>query len=256
MEALMKIGIITMWYNEEFLAPFFLEHYRYVDKIHLLYDVDSFDRTKEIASTSPNVEIERFKFPNMMDDIIKQRKINKVLNSDTFKDFDWVYCVDADELIWPPDGQDTPLFLEKYNQYNVIYAAMWQVYRHASEQDLDVRIQPVHLQRRHGDPERFNGFNAFYYKPCIIKPGFKIKLGLGNHKTKWNLRINAAPERFDGAHWMMADVGMAIRRRIRDRKYRFSRINRLLRLSDQHKRITEEDIRNECDAHLHDPQVF
>lgn len=252
----MKIGIITMWYNEEWIAPFFLQHYRYVDKIHLLYDVDSFDRTKEIASTFPNVEIEDFKFPNMLNDVIKQNKFNNVLNSDTFKDFDWVYCIDADELIWPPDGQNVHRFLERYNHYNVIYAAMWQVYRNASEQDLDVSIQPVDLQRRHGDPERFNGSNAFYYKPCIIKPGFKIKLGLGNHKYKRNWRIKVAPQHFDGAHWAMADVEMAITRRIKHRKFRLSRINRLLRLGRHYNQITEERIRDECNKHLHDPQLF
>jgi hypothetical protein len=37
---------------------------------------------------------------------------------------------------------------------------------------------------------------------------------------------------------------------------RISRVNRLLRLSDQHKRVAEEDIRNESYNHLHDLQLF
>jgi hypothetical protein len=245
-----------MWYNEESIAPFFLQHYQYVDRIHLLYDVDTFDRSKDVVSKFPNVRIEDFKFPDMFDSIIKQEKLNDVLNGNTFKGFDWVYCLDADELIWPPNGRDAHGFLENFNHCNVMYAAMWQIYRHVSEKDLDPNIHPVHLQRRHGDHGRSNGTNSAYYKPCIIKPGFKIELKVGNHKYRRNWRIKVAPEHFDGAHWAMADVEMAITRRIRDRKLRYSQRNRLLGMGFQHLHITEEEIRNECDRHSNDPQLF
>ena len=59
----MKIVLITMWYNEEFLAPFFLNHYKWVDKIHILLDADTDDNTEAIATGYSNVLIEHFNFP-------------------------------------------------------------------------------------------------------------------------------------------------------------------------------------------------
>ena len=61
----MRIELITMWYNEEFLAPFFLNHYSWVDKIHIILTPVPTDRTEAIAKRYPNVEIEYFWFPDI-----------------------------------------------------------------------------------------------------------------------------------------------------------------------------------------------
>ena len=34
----MNIEVITAWYNEEILAPYFLKHYSFADRIHILLD--------------------------------------------------------------------------------------------------------------------------------------------------------------------------------------------------------------------------
>lgn len=46
----MSIEIITMWYNEEALAPFFLKHYSWADKITLLYDEETSDKSLDIIA--------------------------------------------------------------------------------------------------------------------------------------------------------------------------------------------------------------
>ncbi len=44
-ESNIKISVISVWYNEEKLAPFFLEHYRFADAIHIAVDADTCDGT-------------------------------------------------------------------------------------------------------------------------------------------------------------------------------------------------------------------
>ena len=58
----MKIDIITMWYNEAFLAPLFLNHYSFANTIHLLYDEDTTDNTLDIVSKYNNVKVIPFDF--------------------------------------------------------------------------------------------------------------------------------------------------------------------------------------------------
>jgi len=66
-----KIELMTLWYNEEFLAPYFLNHYKFIDTIHLFLDSDTNDTTKEIISQYNNVSLKQFTFPDRMDDEIK-----------------------------------------------------------------------------------------------------------------------------------------------------------------------------------------
>ena len=72
----MKIDIITMWYNEAMLAPFFLNHYSYADTIHILLDEEVTDNTQKIAEEYENVRIVPVRFPDKLDDILKIEKIN------------------------------------------------------------------------------------------------------------------------------------------------------------------------------------
>jgi hypothetical protein len=71
----MKIEVVTMWYNESFLAPFFFQHYKNVDKITIYYDQDSNDGTyhkiaNEIIS-GQNINVIKFRFPYGLDELIK-----------------------------------------------------------------------------------------------------------------------------------------------------------------------------------------
>lgn len=247
----MRIEIITIWYNEEKLAPFFLNHYKYVDKIHLLLDADTNDDTRKICSGYSNVEIEDFTFPDMMDDILKVNKINETVNK---LDCDWVYVLDSDEFIWPSTNEDPKRFLSKQKD-NLLYAKIYQVYRHITESNLNINYS-IQRQRCHGDPNITKGINAAYNKPIVFKPQTNVILKPGNHSYQANNNITISKDNFIGAHWAMADVDMAIKRRIAGRKERQSKRNLAMGMTMQHHHVTEEEIKHECNSHLLDPKLW
>jgi hypothetical protein len=249
----MRIEIVTMWYNEEFLAPFFLNHYRYVEKIHLLLDVDTTDATARICAGYPNVAIEPFRFPDMMDDLIKSAMITNVYRS---LNCDWVFLVDCDEFIFPlPLGSDPKQFLEQETQSDLMFAQIWQVYRHRTDADLDPHL-PTILQRRHGDPNVTTGTNAEYCKPIVVRPGLEIRWAPGCHKAVSTQSTRISARHFFGTHWAMADPAFAVQRRVVGRKQRQSQMNLKGGLSKQNHHITAEQIMAECDRHRDDPQLF
>ena len=248
---MMKIEIVTMWYNEEKFAPFFLNHYKYVDKIHLLLDADTNDNTRKICSQYPNVEIEDFVFPDMMDDILKVNKINETVKR---LDCDWVYVLDADEFIWPSKDEEPREFLSRQKR-NLLYAQMWQVYRNVVDLDLDSNLS-VKTQRRYGDTNITEGMNRLYNKPIVFKSGIDIVLDKGNHFYAENKKIKVSTDNFLGAHWAMVDVDIAIERRIAGRRERQSKRNLEKGMTIQHHFITEEEIRTECEEHLNDSKLW
>jgi len=251
----MKIAIVTVWFNEEDLAPFFLKHYRDIDKIFLF--LEATDKTKEISKQFPNVEIESFSFPQGFDDITKVEKINSVVKQLKGK-FDWIYSVDADEFIFPPKGYgDAEEFLvrQQAQGFNLIRAKIWQVYRYVSDLDLDPTKAAIG-QRQHGDPDLNSRFNSYYAnKPIVVKPETDIVWNPGCHSIRSG-NIKEAKEKFYGAHWAMADVNIAIKRRIYGRKKRLSKRQIERRLTWQHIDITEKEIREEINKHKHDPDVL
>ena len=267
----LKLEIITMWHNEEFLAPFFLNHYNYVDKIHIFLDADTNDNTLNIIQQYKNVSIEEMKFPDGMDDNLKKEKFNSFYPR---LDCDYVLLVDADEFIF-----DVQKHLSVYNE-TVHFTKLWNVYRHYSEKDLDSTI-PIKEQRTHGVSD-FEGWDV-YTKPNIIKSKLKsVVWGGGHHECLINNNYIAwkpisrvffkdrlvlqgvnlvytpkivCNKLLTGAHWAMADLDYAIKRRL-DRKQRQSKVNLEKSYSVQHHFTTEEFVRKNIEQHKNDPQVF
>jgi hypothetical protein len=93
----MKIETITFVYNEEFLLPYYIKHYDFVDKINIFYDTDSDDKTFSIIKKNKKCNINYFTFPNMMDDRIKVDAINNMYKN---LSCDIVFVVDVDEFIF------------------------------------------------------------------------------------------------------------------------------------------------------------
>jgi hypothetical protein len=260
----MKIDVITMWYNEEFLAPFFLSHYSFADTIHILLDEETTDNTREIISKFKNVHVIPVRFPDMLDDILKIDTINRLYRS---IDSDWVIVVDSDEFVFSlPLNKNLRDMLEQESKYNLFYVQMWQVFRHRSDADLDPNLPAIN-QRRHGDPNVSAGINAAYVKPIVVRSSLNIEWDTGCHrfvnKSRFEQmrdiirgkRILASPQPLYGAHWQMADPEFAVERRVR-RKERLSQRNLELGLGTHNFHITEQQIREECDKHLDDPLLF
>jgi len=249
----MIIKILTMMYNEEFLLPFFLSHYLYADEIHVLLDSDSNDNTRKILENSPNVTIEDFTFPDMMDDFLKADFINKTLKT---IEADWIFVIDADEFIFPDKHKNPRAFLEKVeDNVDVIMANMWQVYRNVKDKDLNISKKPVILQRRYGDPNRTEGINALYCKPIILKTPITFDLSPGNHHILGD-NYNVLGEYWAGAHWAMADPNFSVDRRVKGRKERQSQKNLDSGLTYHQHTITKKQILDECKEHENDPKLF
>lgn len=243
----MKITVISMWHNEAQLAPFFLGHYAYADKIHLIIGSDTTDNTLEICAKYPNVEIEEHTFPGgLLNDTLKMEKFNQATAR---ADSDWVIAIDADEFIFPPTREDPRVYLSR-QKGNLIQAVMWQVYRHITELDLDPN-KPALGQRQHG-----NNWKVHHMKPIVVKPETHIKWTIGHHGYIKTSRIVESQNVFWGTHWAMADADMAIARYIKGRKERMSERNIERRYGIHCTNYTEEIIRAECAKHLNDPKIF
>ena len=245
----MRIHVLTAWHNEAALAPFFLRHYAYADKIVVIMGSDTTDNSREVCARFPNVEIEEFEFPGgLLDDDVKIEKFNSMTAA---QKCDWVMVLDADEFIWPAAGESPQRFLARQIGVgaNLVHAVMYQVYRHESEGPLDPAL-PVAGQRRHGKRA------PHHVKPIIVRPETGILWTPGNHHYALRPEIRESSEIFVGVHWAYADAEIAIARYVHGRKERMSRANLQKRHGWHTFDLTPESIRAECEAHAHDPEIF
>ncbi len=257
----MRVEVVTMWYNEAFLAPFFLSHWCWVDKITILLDTDTNDNTQqeiddflERHDWEYYVVVRPFTFPDGMDDILKVQRINDFAAQEA--NCDWLISVDADELAWHPDLKERA-FLDRVSGegYNMVRARLFQVYRHKTDQDLDP-YKWAAPQRRHGDPNMNDSLNRMYIKPIIVKPETGITWSPGCHGYMPNPAIKESPELWFGAHWANADPCFCVERRTKGRRDRMSKRNLQLGLTYQHHHVTEAEILELCRRHENDPQLF
>lgn len=259
-----RIKVVCKVYNEAFLLPFFLKHYRFADQIHVLL-TPSNDMTQAVVRSASwaNVIDEEVLCPDGIDDRLLNTKLNEVLARPT-KDFDWFMVVDVDELIWPFDGLgvDLPItpprvqrFLSQVPQdIAVLEAKMYQVYRHKTDSALALGYEPV-TQRRHGNPDR-QAENGWYIKPSVFRTNLGIQLTPGQHALQKSAHPVADWPRFDGAHWAMADESFCITRRCRDRRDRLSQVNKQNNFGIHVFDAKEQELLDFCRARENSPRVF
>lgn len=266
----MRVELVTMWYNEEFLAPFFLNHYSWVDKIHIILDAETSDNTMEIIKKYPNTIIYNYKFPDKLDDSIKAKLFTDYYRLAT--DADYFIAVDSDEFIFCNEiNKPVKQFLQETNR-NVYFVNLWQIYKHIKDLPLDPSI-PIPLQRRHGDPDLHSDKNHLYMKPCVVKTGQNLNICIGQHylcyedgtiiytrnvdidsMRKKNVSIDMI-DRLQGSHWKLVDLEERINRILNNRKNRLSAVNISCKWGDQYE-ITKEDIIAEYEQHKNDPIVI
>jgi len=255
---MLDLEVVTMWYNEEDLAPFFLKHYlMFADSIFVVVDSDTDDSTREIIKKfqkkNSNITCEEFTFPDMMDDDLKVKKLNEVVGR---KKEGWVLVVDADEFVVDPR---TIVERENSLNKNLIYVDFFQAYRNVKDLDLDINASSIIDQRPYGTKEfLIEGVSSslIYRKPILFSRRCGFVLEPGNHFVKKNASLSASSKFILGAHWMMADEKIAVKRRIKGRKLRQSQNNKKRGYTVQHWNVTEEEIRKECLAHLNDKKMM
>jgi hypothetical protein len=230
----MSVAVITCWYNEAFMAPFFLRHYAFADRIHVLLDPETDDGTHEHLAKASNVQVHECGFPDGLDDVEKTRRINELYRT---LDCDWAIAVDSDEFVF---------WGEPYGWgHNV---QLGSVYPHAVESpSLDPEM-PVREQRRHGV------WDPMYCKPAVVRGRSGFRWDPGCHTGSTELEV-AHTCTWLGAHWQMADEREAIRRRM-SRRGRQSTSNLRNGYGVQHHHVTEGQIRAELKAHEHDHRLW
>lgn len=262
-----SIAVITSVYNEASLIPFFLSHYSFADKIFVLFG-KSTDNSEALLRADPRVVIIPLDMPEGIDDGKKTAAINAAI-VECEGTYAWCIVVDSDELVWPKEWTyflstrrfEVPWPVGRYlatvpPRDDYLVACMWQVFRHESDRDLNVKKTPVLLQRRHGDPDRTGPDNRWYCKPVILRMGRGLALGLGNHYLTAPAGARCSALRFDGAHWAQADPSFAVERRIEGRTKRVSAENRKNGWGCGVYGLTEAGILHGLAEHRKDPQVF
>jgi hypothetical protein len=194
-----KIEVITLWRDEAVLAPFFLDHYRYADRINVILDADTSDGTLAICGRYPNVTVDPVLFPDGPQYEFKLEKLNTAYRA---LRCDWVYAVDSDEFLFPvPWGTDPRPALELEQEVDVVLVKMFQVFRHRTDADLDP-ARPAVPQRRHGVP---GGEGPAGAMPIVVRGGLDAEWTPGRLAFgKPGLRVS--PRLFGAAHWAKADL--------------------------------------------------
>ena len=252
----MRVRVVSMWFNEEKLAPYFLKHYAWADEIVILVDADTSDGTwdvlrKALEVRSSNLRYERFAFPNMLNDALKARILTMAANE---PGCDWAIVADADEFVygrWIPLAFAAPSIDDRAD---VIWVPMWNVYRHRTEKDLDPS-DPALPQRRHGPRE------IHHVKPCAFRVGAGVELGPGSHSftgpaTLREVGQEGLPSPLGAAHWQYADPDLAVERLVLNRRGRLSPENLARGHGAHYLGLTEASVRAECARHLDDPKLF
>ncbi len=262
----MRTKLFTFLYNEEFLLPFLLSHYRWVDHFHAFVGMDSTDRTVPLLEQAARdaaadythvprrITMENLTMPGGFDDGLKIERLNERIGAPT-RDFDWYCVIDSDEFCWP---QGDPACLTVHQalqavpaEATMITSLMFQVYRHVTDKDLDPAQHPVVLQRRHGNP----GVGCPYGKPNWIRPNLGITYGVGCHHFASG-PIREAAVRWSGAHWQNADPEWATVRRLRDRRDRLSENNRRHGYGIHCTRLGDNSVRELCKENENEPECF
>jgi hypothetical protein len=258
----MEIEVITTMYNEAFLTPLFVRHYApWVDKFTVFYS-KSFDGTRQELETAAaqcgvkSLDIVPFEYPQGINDIQRIDRVNRAVRESSA---DFVICVDADEFVhpWPFEGTSPRDELAKETG-NVVYCAMFQSYRHATDADID-RSKPPLFQRRHGDPNFYMDVDGkrillkdAYTKPSIVRPDSGAQFEVGFHKLLVPKRGSTS---WRGVHWAKADY-FCVARFIRDRRDRMSEENKQRGHAAHVFNMTQEKILAELKAHENDPKLF
>jgi hypothetical protein len=244
----MSIKLVTCFYNEAFLIPFYLRHYHFADAITALV-TPSDDETEALLRADPRVTVEVLQMPLGIDDELKSATLHTALWFE--QQHDWIILADADEFVWPPDDPGA-LTVGAYlasvpDRDDVLMAHMAHVYRSATDADLDPTLIPIGNQRRHG--------REHLSKPIIIRQGRRIHLRPGNHDFRSTHQTLSALT-FAGAHWANADPAFTVTRRVRDRGARISPTNRLMRHGTHHWDVTAAEVIADLESHRDDAPLF
>lgn len=222
------IEVISFFYNEEYLLPYYLKHYSYVDRITAFYDEASTDSTLEILKSDPRVKIFPFKFADGLNETEKIYMINKAYRKSKAK-----YCIiaDADEFVFRP----------RFMFRNMYFCRLWQMVGD-DEELMDV---PMRSQLHYGY------FDKLYLKPSIVKTGKRYKFKEGHHEvTRFHIKKYPFFNTVDGLHLNMLSFPFYKERMLENRIPRQSKYNISKGFSHQFTNSSKDEIKRKYDEAL------
>jgi hypothetical protein len=196
----LRIEVITTWHDQAALAPHFLDHYRYADRITVIVEAGTDDQTLAICARYPNVAVDHL--PAGAGDAERLARLNATYRA---LRCDWVYAVEGHELLFRlPWGTNPRPAMNLEHDFDVVRVRLWRVHRHRSDADLDPR-RPAVPQRRHGEPHL--GEQDPPARPLVVRGGFDGAWtgGRQSFERAGGGGLRESPRVFGGVDWSRAD---------------------------------------------------
>jgi glycosyltransferase involved in cell wall biosynthesis len=167
------IAVVCAIYNEEFLLGQFLDYYsKQVDRIFLI-DNHSTDRSIEIASRYPMVDLSFYDSGGKFDDAaLYEAKVTR--KNACAGLYDYVIIVDCDEFIIPKSGDSIKRSIMELPVEGAYATHGFNMWKHPSEAAYNPEI-PLFKQRQWGVE------SPAYSKPVIVGPRFPGNYCMGFH---------------------------------------------------------------------------
>lgn len=156
----MRVHLYTFTWNEEYILPYFLAHYSpWVERI-VIHDNESTDRTVEIASAHPKVEVRTYRTSGRHSEHLDMVPIRNECWKESRGLADFVAIVDADEFLF---HHDMAGFLAKARERRVtlVRSCGWEM---VSEERPEDYSRPLTELVRTGVQSHI------YSKPCLLDP--------------------------------------------------------------------------------------
>jgi glycosyltransferase involved in cell wall biosynthesis len=98
----MRVDLYAQCWNEEFMLPFFFQHYdRFVDR-YVIFDDGSTDRTRDILAAHPRVDLRPLVRAHQDSYVLSQQALADQCWKESRGAADWVIIADADEHLVHP----------------------------------------------------------------------------------------------------------------------------------------------------------
>lgn len=151
-----KIEVHIVCYNEELILPYALRHYKTFASRIIIHDGGSTDRSKTICEEF-GVEVQHWETAGQInDELLRILKETCWLKSDA----DWAIVVDADELVYFPDGVQNTLAQHAKLKTPVIKCKGFEM----ESESLPATDGQIYEEINHGAPD-----DRWYGKPCVIQ---------------------------------------------------------------------------------------
>lgn len=171
----MKIRVVSVCYNEEFMLPFYLRHYsQFADEI-FVYDDASTDKSAEMICGCKKAYVLPWPYPPGLNDEAMMDLWYKSMKQARDDGIDWIIFPDIDEFVWSRDIVSVLKAADAMG-YEVLIPQGWNMI--GSGDGI-----PSDDGRQIWEQYQMGVYQGVYSKPVIVKPSSDIKWALGRHNA-------------------------------------------------------------------------